>query len=61
MEQKLERLEKIRKITGEQRALKKRIGEERASQNLQKNAIDFFNQRDGSVIDFRKRRYRIRY
>lgn len=39
--QKLERLEKVRKITGEQRALKKRIGVERAAQNLQKNAIDF--------------------
>ena len=39
--QKLERLEKVRKITREQRALKKRIGVERAAQNLQKNAIDF--------------------
>ena len=38
---KLERVEKINKIKGEQMALKKRIEIERASQNLQKNARDF--------------------
>ena len=38
---KLERVEKVNKIKGEQMALKKRIEIERASQNLQKNAKDY--------------------
>ena len=38
---KLEKVEKVNKIKGEQMALKKRIEVERASQNLQKNSRDF--------------------
>ena len=59
MEQKLERLEKIRKITGEQRALKKRIGEERASQNLQKNAIDFLKRHEDLVTEIQNKKINI--
>ena len=54
--QKLERLEKIRKITGEQRALKKRIEEERAAQNLQKNAVDFWKKHDELVKEIQDKK-----
>ena len=57
--QKLERLEKIRKITGEQRALKKRIGEERAAQNLQKNAIDFLKKHEDLVKEIQDKKISI--
>ena len=59
VEQKLERLEKIRKITREQRALKKRIGEERASQNLQKNAIDFLKRHEDLVTEIQNKKINI--
>ena len=57
--QKLERLEKIRKITGEQRALKKRIGEERAAQNLQKNAVDFLKKHEDLVKEIQNKKINI--
>lgn len=57
--QKLERLEKIRKITGEQRALKKRIEEERAAQNLQKNAIDFLKKHEDLVKEIQDKKISI--
>ena len=58
-QQKLERLEKVRKITGEQRALKKRIGEERAAQNLQKNAIDFLRKHEDLVKEIQNKKINI--
>ena len=57
--QKLERLEKIRKITGEQRALKKRIGEKRAAQNLQKNAVDFLKKHEDLVKEIQNKKINI--
>ena len=54
--QKLERLEKVRKITAEQRTLKKRIGEERAAQNLQKNAVDFWKKHDELVKEIQDKK-----
>ena len=49
IEKKLERVEKVNKIKGEQMALKKRIEVERASQNLQKNAIDYQHKHNNLV------------
>ena len=57
--QKLERLEKVRKITGEQRALKKRIGVERAAQNLQKNAIDFKKKHENLIKEIQNKKLNI--
>ena len=59
VEQKLERLEKVRKITGEQRTLKKRIGEERAAQNLQKNTIDFNRRHEDLVMEIQTKKLNI--
>ena len=57
--QKLERLEKVRKITAEQRTLKKRIGEERAAQNLQKNAIDFNRKHEDLIKEIQNKKINI--
>ena len=57
--QKLERLEKVRKITGEQRALKKRIGVERAAQNLQKNIIDFNRKHEDLIKEIQNKKISI--
>ena len=59
VQQKLERLEKVKKIMGEQRALKKRIGVERAAQNLQKNATDFNRKHDDLVREIQNKRINI--
>ena len=59
VQQKLERLEKVKKIMGEQRALKKRIGVERAAQNLQKNAKDFNRKHDDLVREIQNKRINI--
>ena len=59
LEQKLERLEKVKKITGEQRTLKKRIGEERAAQNLQKNSIDFNKKHEELVKEIQNKKLNI--
>ena len=57
--QKLERLEKVRQITAEQRTLKKRIGEERAAQNLQKNAIDFNKKHEDLIREIQNKKINI--
>ena len=57
--QKLERLEKVRQITAEQRTLKKRIGEERAAQNLQKNAIDFNRKHEDLIREIQNKKINI--
>ena len=57
--QKLERLEKVRQITAEQRTLKKRIGEERATQNLQKNAIDFNRKHEDLIREIQNKKINI--
>ena len=57
--QKLERLEKVRQITSEQRTLKKRIGEERAAQNLQKNAIDFNKKHEDLIREIQNKKINI--
>ena len=57
--QKLERLEKVRKITAEQRTLKKRIGEERAAQNLQKNTIDFNRKHEDLIKEIQNKKINI--
>ena len=44
---------------GEQRALKKRIGVERAAQNLQKNATDFNRKHDDLVREIQNKRINI--
>ena len=49
IEKKLEQVEKINKIKVEQMALKKRIAEERAAQNLQKSAIEYANKQDSLI------------
>ena len=53
---KLERVEKVNKIKGEQMALKKRIEVERATQNLLKNAMDFQNRHENLIKEIQMKK-----
>ena len=53
---KLERVEKVNKIKGEQMALKKRIEVERAAQNLLKNAMDFQNRHENLIKEIQMKK-----
>ncbi len=53
---KLERVEKVNKIKGEQMALKKRIEVERATQNLMKNAMDYQNRHENLIKEIQMKK-----